>query len=206
MLQKQPQQLVFLIGQLHARTVRGDNVLVGVQADTAALQQGRRLLRLAAAQHRLDAGDQLHDAEGLDEIVVCAEIQPLNLVIFCALRRRHDDGDGRKGGRRLHAPQKLDAVEPRQHHVENDKLGRFFLKRVPEDLPVFKALCLEAGGLQCVYLNVADAGIVLHTPDHVGILLSCYFGFVYAGDGKLHPFGDIRGVISYTLIILCDHQ
>ena len=105
-----------------------------------------------------------------------------------------------------HPAEQLRALDAGQHYVQHHQLRPAALYRLPEAVAVGEALGVQPGGAQSVQLNVADAGIVLHTPDHVGILLSCYFGFVYAGDGKLHPFGDIRGVISYTLIILCDHQ
>ena len=50
--------------------------------------------RLAAAQHRLDAGHELHHAEWLDEVIVRAEVEAADLVVLRALGRSHDDRDG----------------------------------------------------------------------------------------------------------------
>ncbi len=173
MLQKQAQDLKFLVGQFHAGAVCRDGVLVGIDAYTAAFQNIGGPVRLAAAKHCLDAGDELHHPEGLDKIVVRAEIEPLNFVILCALGCGHDDADGGKAGIGFHAPQKLYTVYARQHDVQNDELGGIFLQRVPEFLPILEALCLEAGRLQGVDLNVTDAGVVFHAPDHVAPSLLC---------------------------------
>ena len=167
MLQEQAQQLKFLECQLHTLPICRDGVRVEVDRNATALQKMRRCLHLAAAKDRLHAGDKLHDPEGLCEIVVRAQVQTLNFIVFRALGRRHDDGDAGKSRGGLHPAQKLDAVESWEHHVEHDKLGHFLLQGVPECLPVLKASGLKAGRLQSVDLNVADAGVIFHTPDHV---------------------------------------
>ena len=65
------------------------------------------------------------------------------------------------------AAQQLDAVRAGEHHVEHDQLGRrFLLQGVPERVAVGEAPGLKAGGCERVHLNVADARIVLHPPDH----------------------------------------
>ena len=63
--------------------------------------------------------------------------------------------------------QQLDAVRAGEHHVEHDQLGRrFLLQGVPERVAVGEAPGLKAGGCERVHLDVADARIVLHAPDH----------------------------------------
>ena len=123
-------------------------------------------LRPAAAQHGLDAGNKLHHAEGLDKIVVRAEIEPADALVFRALGRGHDDGDIGKLAVRAHPAQQFQSVHAREHHVEHDKLGPPRAQRLPEARPVLKALGLKAGGAQGVNLDIADAGVIFHAPDH----------------------------------------
>ena len=106
----------------------------------------RSLFRLAAAQHRLDAGHELHHAEGLDEVVVRAEVETADPVILRALGRGHDDRDGAQLRRRLHALQQLDAVHTGQHHVEHDQIGLLRLERRPERDAVGKAAGVKPRG------------------------------------------------------------
>ena len=73
--------------------VRLHGVLLAVEAD-AAQRQHALAAPGAAADDRLDAGDQLHHAKGLGHIVVRAALQPLDLVGLLALGGDHDDGDG----------------------------------------------------------------------------------------------------------------
>lgn len=165
--EKEPQQLKFLVRQLHARAVRRDDVLGGIERERAAAQKRLRRFRTAAAQHGLDAGDELHHAEGLREVVVRAEVEPLDLIVLRALGGCHHDGELGKARARAQPAQQLDAVRAGEHHVEHDQLGRrFLLQGVPERVAVGEAPGLKAGGCERVHLDVADARIVLHAPDH----------------------------------------
>ena len=120
----------------------------------------------AAAQHGLHTGNELHHAEGLDKVIVRAEVKPPDAVILCALGRRHDDWDIGKLRIRAHPAQQLQPVDARKHHVEHNELRALRAQRLPKARAVLKALGLKAGGTQGVYLNIADAGVVFHAPDH----------------------------------------
>ena len=139
---------------------------VQIHADAAEQQPAGRLLGRITAQHGLDAGDQLHHAEGLCQIVVRAQIQSVYLVVFCALCRSHDHGDAIQMLVCLHAAQQLNAVHAGQHHVQHDQLRLLKLQGIPEFSAVCKAAGLKARRLQRVDLNIADACVVLHAPDH----------------------------------------
>jgi len=145
--EEQLQKLKLLIGQRDARAADRDRVLLGTELERARAQHLRRSFRRAAAQHRFHAGHELHHAERLHKIIVRAEVEPLYLVILRALCRGHNDGDVPQLRSRLHAAQKLDAVYPREHHVEHDKLGSLLLHGFPELRAVGKALGLKARGL-----------------------------------------------------------
>ena len=145
--EEQLQKLKLLIGQRDARAADRDRVLLGTELERARAQHLRRSFRRAAAQHRFHAGHKLHHPEGLHEIIIRAEVEPLYLVILRALRRGHNDGDVPQLRSRLHAAQKLDAVYPREHHVEHDKLRSLFLHGFPELCAIRKALGLKARGL-----------------------------------------------------------
>ena len=66
----------------------------------------------------------------------------------------------------LHAAQQLNAVHAGQHHVQHDQLRLLKLQGIPEFSAVCKAAGLKARRLQRVDLNIADACVVLHAPDH----------------------------------------
>ena len=165
--QKELQQFKFLEGQGDLFSVGCDGVAVQIDHKAAGLEQMLHPLRLFAAQHRLDAGHQLHHAEGLDQIVVRAEVEAVYLIILRALGRGHDYGDRAQALGRLHAAQQLYAVHTGQHYVQHDQLRKLrLLQGIPEGRPVGKTGSLEAAGLQGVHLDVTDAGIILHAPDH----------------------------------------
>ena len=80
---------------------------------------------LAAAQHGVDAREQLLHFKGLDNIVVRAHLQAVDAVVDLALGGEHDDRAlGRLADLGAHAP----AVEHGEHHVEQHEVGLFFLE------------------------------------------------------------------------------
>ena len=130
--QKQAQEFKFFIRKRDTRAVDRDRVCVEIDDEPTAAQLMCSFFRLAAAQHRLDAGHELHHAEWLDEVIVRAEVEAADLVVLRALGRSHDDRDGAQLRRRLHALQQLDAVHAGQHHVEHHQIGLLRLERRPE--------------------------------------------------------------------------
>ena len=71
-------------------TVSRDRVLIEIHLEPVRFKNALLRLRLAAAEHRLDAGDKLHDAERLSQVVVGAEAESGYLVIFRVLGGRHN--------------------------------------------------------------------------------------------------------------------
>ena len=165
--QEQPQQLKFLEGQRDALTLRRDGVAVQIQRYAAAGQPVALLGRGAAPQHRLDAGDHLHHAEGLHQIVVGPHVETLYLIVFHALGGGHDNGNIPGLGRLAQIAQQRNAVLAGQHHVQQHQLRRLRFQRRAEAGAVGKATGLKTRGIQRIYLDLADAGVILHAPDHV---------------------------------------
>ena len=73
-----------------------------------------------APQRRLHARAELAHRERLGDVVVRAELEPEDLVDLLGLRGEHDDRHRLALG--AQAPADLEAVHPRQHHVEHDEI------------------------------------------------------------------------------------
>ena len=91
-----------------------------VEAEVGAGERGPVAGRPGAAEHGLDAGDQLLEAERLDEVVVAPGEAPHG-VLGAVAGGEEDDG----GAPVLLAPAAadLEAVEVGQHDVEDDEVG-----------------------------------------------------------------------------------
>ena len=120
----------------------------------------------SAAQHGPHAGDKLHDAERLAEVVVRAVVQPLDNINFAGLGRDHNDRQVCAGGVGAQLVQDLVAVLIGQHHIQNDQLGPGLAHGSPEAGGVLAAAGVIAVGLQRVLLQLTDAGVVLDDIDH----------------------------------------
>src|SRR5262245_4531993 len=109
-------------------------------------RQHRRSLGCAATQQRAQSSDQHRERERLDQVVVRAGIQRLDLVPFAVLRGQHENrGPDPLGAQGL---TDLVAVEARQHDVQNDHVVRI-LPSQPEPIdPVAGYIDGEALGCQ----------------------------------------------------------
>ncbi len=77
-----------------------------------------------AAQECADAGDELADAERLGQVVVGAALEAEHLVGFLASRREHEDRHVAVGRVAPDGATDGDAVESRQHQIEDDEIER----------------------------------------------------------------------------------
>ena len=122
-------------------------------------------LAIRPAQERLDAAHQLADAERLDEVVIGAHLEPDDLVDLV-----------RAGGQEQHrrarlAPQlaqHLEAVDPRQPHVEHHEVGSG-IGEVGEGV-LARGLDADrvALALECHLHAAGDGGLVLDDHDGAG--------------------------------------
>ena len=84
-----------------------------------------------SAQQRMDARQQLLEAERLDEVVVRTGFETRDAIAHLVARGQHEDGDLVAGG--AQPTGHLETVHARQHHVEHHEM-RQVLARLIERL------------------------------------------------------------------------
>ena len=132
-----------------------------------AVRRGLRLARRAGgpAQDRLDPQDQLPGGEGLDHVVVGAELQADDAVHLLGLGGEHEDRDVAHRDALLQQPADLQAVHAGQHQVEDDQVRLAALRHLEGGLAVLGGLHRHAGLPQVVGDDLDDVGLVLHHED-----------------------------------------
>lgn len=113
-LRQLQQKVEFLGRQVDRLAVHRHGAGLLLDAQPAEGRPGSPLLPAGAFQHRAHPGHQLLGAERLGNIVVRAQIEAQQLVIFLTPGGEHDD---RGLGKLPQLPQRLKAVLPRHHHV-----------------------------------------------------------------------------------------
>ena len=119
------QQLEFGRAELDLLRADGDLVGVLVHRELARADDGFLVVVHRAAEDRLQAGNDLVEAEGLGDVVVAADCQSGDLVLGVILRREEQDRCRIAG-----CPQPLghpEAVHVGEHDVQDDQVG-FFLE------------------------------------------------------------------------------
>ena len=154
MLQKEMKQRIFLKGQLHRLTVHRNGAGNVIQHDVSKPQGGGAGgCGAGAAQHRLDAADELHNAERLAEVIVCTVVQPFYHINL--------------GGRVVpQLGQDLVAVLIGKHNVQNHQVGHGLPHGSPEGSPVLKPADGVLVGLQSILLQLTDGCVIFNNIDH----------------------------------------
>mmetsp|Transcript_21671 Transcript_21671/g.84405 ORF Transcript_21671/g.84405 Transcript_21671/m.84405 type:complete len:428 (+) Transcript_21671:1981-3264(+) len=157
-------QLLAVLGQPAQREVE----LEGAEGDGHRLlaRRARGFGRRAAAQHRVDAGQQFARIEGLGEIVVRADLQADDAVHVLDLGGQHDDGRAVVGGAQPAADGQ--AVFAGQHQVQHDQVHRLAGELLVQGPAVLGQQHLEAFLGEVAPQQVADAGVVVDDEDAVG--------------------------------------
>ncbi len=112
--------------------------------------------RRAAAQDRLDAGDQFARGEGLGHVVVGTRLEARDLVGLLAARRQHHDRDVARVGVAAQHPDQFEAAHVRQHPVDQDEVGTPVADARERRLAVFRERDVAAGPPQPESDQVAD--------------------------------------------------
>ena len=125
--------------------------------------QGRGALD--GAQQGADAGDQLAGTEGLGQVVVGARREALQQVGLGVARREHQHRDGVLV---LDRPAHVEAVEAREHEIEDHEVGGEVVtgpdaRRAVGGEVHDEALAAQAGGH-----GLGDGGLVLDDEDGAG--------------------------------------
>ena len=149
-----------------------------------------------AAEDGLDAGDELAGAEGLDHVVVGAELQPEEAVWLAAAGGEHDDGDV---GADAEAPTDLFAGDLREHEVQDDEAGGSALDLGEGFGAGGGGADREAVALEVAADDVADGGFVVDHEDGVGVhgvvATSSARLFISAGKEELVPLQCGRDIL-----------
>ena len=82
-----------------------------------------------AAQHGVDAGDQLARAEWLGDIIIRADLEPTDTIVFLAACGEHDDRNIGGGLDLAQLAAHLDAGQIFDHPVEQHDVGRLFARQ-----------------------------------------------------------------------------
>ena len=101
-------------------------MLADVQIYRADLQGSRSRVLIGdvlsdATKMRADASDELAMAERLCHVVVRAEFQSFDLVLFRSERREHDHRDALRAA--AHFLKQIEAVPRAEVHIENEEVG-----------------------------------------------------------------------------------
>ena len=173
-------------GQWHVLAALAQGALTEIELERAKLHhlllQRRRARHLgwrAAAQHGVDAGQQLAGVEGFAQVVVGAHFEAHDAVHVFAFGGEHDDGRAVVGG--AQAAANAQAVFAGHHQVQHDQVHRIPQQQAVQCAAVFghgdfKALLRKVAAQQ-----VADAGVVVNDHNFVGAV-----GGVRVHRGLLH--------------------
>ena len=172
-LHQQAQQAKLGGGQRHIAAAHGGAVRRRVEADLAELDdRGGLLFAGVPAQDRLDPQDDLARAERLGDVVVGAELEADDAVELLALRGQHDERQAGGRGVALEQARELEAVEARQHQIEDDEVGETAANRLESAVaPAFDRHS-EAGALEVELQHFGDVRLVFDDQnarrDHAG--------------------------------------
>src|SRR5437660_46781 len=137
----------------------------GVDAQLAGAHHPGEV-RLAATEHRAHPGEKLTELEGLDEVVVGAELEPLDAVGGLVAGREDDESAVAVAGE---GPAELPAVHARHHQVEHHDLRLELVDDAQRGAPVGGGAHLEALVAQSHCDEVGDARLVVD-DEHPGWL------------------------------------
>ena len=139
------QHLKFPARQPEAARGRGQLTGRPIERDVAQPQAGIGL-RGVGARHRAHARQQLAHGKRLGQIVVCAAVQPLHLVVDLGLGGQQQHG--KQVAPRAQLTEHLDPVHHRHHNVQHRAVIASAVQTVERGLPVVYRIHRVARALQ----------------------------------------------------------
>src|SRR5919199_5122224 len=120
------EQLELALGELDGPPAARDLVSVGIQLEVAH-HQGGGAARRTPPQQRSHAGQELLALEGLDQVVVGADVEPLHAIVEPVTGGEHQDGHVVALAKLLGD---VDTVQLREAEVEEDEVGEKCLRAI----------------------------------------------------------------------------
>ena len=182
------------IGQAHESAVDAHLVASRVDLEVVDPQRSGRVDRIGAAtaQAAADARDEHFCAERLGDVVVGTELQSRHYVGLLASSRDHDDGDRSRTVVRLQAPTNLEAIEARQHQIEDDEIWMLAQRRCKSFFPRAGTHWVEAFLGEVVADQLRDVFFVFDDEDG----LACHGLVVSHTSLALQEFGTTVALVS----------
>lgn len=119
--------------------------------------------RLCPAKQRLDARQQLRDAEGLGEIVIGPDLEPQHPIQFAGLGGEHQDGDVVGSGAQPLADRQ--AIHAGQHQVQDHQIIAGLRKALYPFRAVTDDIRLALDITQMHLHQPRDIGVVFYDQD-----------------------------------------
>jgi len=123
-------------------------------------------------QDGMDASDEFLRIEGLREVIVGPEFKSEDAVSVLTPCREHDHRDGESLSQ---SAQHVEAVQRRQHHVQDDEIEYFFSEQVQGCLPILSDHNTERLCREVLRQHQVKLAIVVHEqnrcPCHVPIVI-----------------------------------
>ena len=169
-LAEQRHDLVLVRRQVRVLAGEKDAVLVVVDAqvaDTVLARHGQAVARAVGArvaQRRADAREQLHRAERLGQVIVCAHIERGRLVDLRAAGRDDDDRHPAPG---THGADDLAAVHIRQAEIQQQHIRAVRSDHLQRGLTVRRQQDIISVRAQRRLQVLADARIILDDDDFI---------------------------------------
>jgi len=173
-------------GELEGQIVEGGEVGGGIDAEGTddeiglGLAGGRGGGAGIAPDDGAEAGEELAGGECLGEIIIGAHLEADDTVGLIAPGGEHEDGDLGTGA---DAHEDLEAIDAREHHIEND--GVEGLREGALDARKAVVLCLDvvAEGLEVIGNESAELAFIIDDED--------------AGGGGGRAVHGLRGIWGY---------
>lgn len=144
----------------------GPGGVVGpVDLDPADADDIARRFAPRPAEQRFDPMNQRLDFEGFGDVVVGPHVETDDLVNFFAAGGQHEDADVLGPGVAAKLPADFEAVDDREHQIQNDDIGLLELSPPEPFLAVGGEGGLEAFLLQVVGEDILQRLFVFHNQD-----------------------------------------
>src|SRR6478735_12161940 len=156
------EHLVLIAGQVDALALHAHGLRGKIQRHRAAIQRRLAPAR-GAAQQRVDAREQFLDVEGLDEVIVGASLQSLDLVL--PRRTRGEDQDGEFLAFGAQVAHQVHARHLGQAQVDHGDVEGQFATVVQAFLAVGGGIHGEAFALQARGKGFAQRGFIFNQQD-----------------------------------------